>query len=166
MAKRAPAPILTALLTNAPCKRGPTMNTSLEAGSWPIIRWPAVDIHRIEFVHLDSAFATAGCNDVPDAVGTSCWSGWTALGMVALWWKWTEIVPQVFVLSDPMGIDSNLSLLASDGGELSPLATTLVLNRIVAGLPWHAEAARAHGVRGASHVDALKALPPRLAPTG
>jgi hypothetical protein len=163
MAKRAPAPILIAPINNAPRGvQGPTMNTSLEAGSWPIIKWPAVDIHRIEFLHFDSALARVGYGEPPDAAGASCWGGMTADGMVGLSWQWAQIAPQVFVLTDPMAVDSNLLLLASDGGQLSPLATTLVLNRIVARLPWQAEAARVHRRRGQRRIDTMQTVAPAL----
>lgn len=129
--------------------------SSLAAGSWPIIRWSAVDIQRIELVHLES-LATHQRDAARPAVrcGSSCWGAHTVLGMLGVSWQWSEVAPQVFALTDPMAIESNLALLASDGSCLSPLATALVLNRIVATLHWQVEAARACRRHGGPRVDA------------
>lgn len=139
------------------------MITSLEVGSWPIISWSAQNVQRIELIHLDSVSTHGlehGESPCDGAHGRSCWGGITAVGMVGLSWEWAQIAPQVFALTDPMAIDSNLCLLASDGGRLSPMATALVLNRMVAALHWHAEAARAYRRQAARRLDAVQAMPP------
>lgn len=133
------------------------MMTSLEVGSWPIISCSAQNIHRIELVHLDSVLAPARASSGLwcGAGGQSLWSGICADGMVGLSWQWGQIADGVFALLDPMAIDANLTLLASDGSPLSPSATAMVLNRMVGSLPWQAEAARATRQRGRRRVDAV-----------
>ena len=133
------------------------MIASLEVGSWPMISCSAQNIHRIEFIHLESLLtrprATSGLWS--GAGGQTLWGGMVADGMVGLSWQWAQIEPGVLALIDPLSIGCNLVLLASDGGRLSPSATAMVLNRIVAVLPWQAEARRAIQQRGRRRIDAV-----------
>ncbi len=134
------------------------MITSLEVGSWPMICGSAQNIHRIEFVHLDSVLtrncATSGLWS--GACGRSLWSGMSPEGMVGLSWQWAQIADGVFAMTDPMAIDCNLVLLGSDGSPLSPSATAMVLNRVVGALPWQPEAAHALRQRGRRRIDAVQ----------
>lgn len=134
------------------------MITSLEVCSWPIIKCSAQNIHRIELVHLDSvASRRAALRSAAGAgaQGQSWWSGLGDDGLIGLSWCWGEIAPAVFALLDPMAIEANVALLASDGSPLSPSASAMVLNRIVAALPWQAEAARAARQRTHRRIDAV-----------
>jgi hypothetical protein len=133
------------------------MIASLEVGSWPIISGSAQNIHRIEFIHLDSVLtrACASSGIWCGASGRSLWGGMSTDGMIGLSWQWAQIAAGVFALTDPMAIDCNLALLASDGSRLSPTATAMVLNRIVGALAWQGEAARAIKQRGRHRIDSL-----------
>jgi hypothetical protein len=142
---------------NAPHAQERTMITSLEVASWPMIRWSAQNIHRLSLVHFESVPER---NDRSTELwtglsGRSVWGGMSADGMLGLSWQWAQISPGVFALLDPMAIDSNVVLLGSDGSRLSPMASAMVLNCIVAQLGWQTEAARSaqHDVR--PRIDAV-----------
>lgn len=142
------------------------MMTSLEVGSWPIIKCSAQNIHRIGLVHLDSVQTRPrACSGLWSGLaGRSLWSGVCAEGLLGVSWHWGQIADGVFALLDPMAIDANVVLLASDGSRLSPSATAMVLNRVVGALPWHDEAARATRRSGRRRIDAVHAAQaPRLA---
>jgi hypothetical protein len=134
------------------------MMTSLDVGLWPMISWSAQNIHQLQLVHFDSSLAlsrrTSGLWCGP--IGHSVWGGLSPQGLVGLAWDWAQLQPGVFALLDPMQVRSNLALLASDGGRLSPIAAAMVHNRIVAGLRWQAEAGRASRHRRAGRIDAVQ----------
>lgn len=145
MAMRPVPPILQAIdWQRAPHAQERTMIASLEVASWPMIRWSAQNIHRLSFVHFESVPER---NDTTadlwtGLVGRSVWGGMSAAGMIGLSWQWAQVSPDVFALLDPMSIDSNLVLLASDGSRLSPMASAMVLNTFVSQIEWQQEAAQ------------------------
>ena len=119
------------------------MIASLEVASWPMIRWSAQNIHRLSLVHFESVPERndASAELWTGLVGRSVWGGMSAEGMVGVSWQWAQLSPGVLALLDPMTIDSNLVLLASDGSRLSPMASAMVLNCVVTQLNWQNEAA-------------------------
>lgn len=118
--------------------------TSFNVFSWPMISWSAQNIHQLRLVHFESCLdETTGGSDVwPGISGRTAWGGLTADGMVGVAWHWAQIQPGVLALLDPLDIRSNLTLSGSDGSTLSPLALSMVLNRLVSTLPWQQEVQR------------------------
>lgn len=137
------------------------MITSLEVGLWPIISWSAQNIHRLHLVHLDTCVthATPAGDLWCGPSGESTWGGMSPEGLVGVSWQWAQISPGVFALVDPMDVRSNLALLGSDGSRLSPTASAMVHNRIVATLGWQAEAARSLKSSRARRIDAVHVSP-------
>jgi len=137
------------------------MILSLEVDSWPIINMSAQNIHRVELVHFESRLSTsAAAGSDPEAiVGESLWAGMSAHGLVGVSWHWGQVGPGVFALVDPMRVSSNLLLLASDGSRLSASARAMVHNRMLADLPWQAQAALATRLGGQRSIDSLVVVP-------
>jgi len=78
-------------------------------------------------------------NGTAPRTGTTEWSAKVMGHRVWLSWDWVEVMPQVLVLADPMGIATNAQFHASDGEALGQDAIVLEMNLIVYFLPWQPE---------------------------
>ena len=67
--------------------------------------------------------------------------------MIGVCWEWREVIPNVLALSNPLGIQSNVSLKDERGELVSPSTLVLHLNAAVSRFAWQAHLTMQPGVR-------------------
>ena len=77
--------------------------------------------------------------EVKDAAGTD--------RMVGVCWEWREVIPNVLALSNPLGIQSNVSLKDERGEVVAPSKLVLHLNAAVNRFAWQGDLILHSGLR-------------------
>lgn len=108
---------------------------------WLIASWPIVQRPCSSDIALGATLVHLGTTVSPDnddfgrLLGNTFW-GTRALD-IGVAWDWTEAHDEVFAVSDPMGIVSNIQFTEDASAEpLSELPAAVRLNRIAHGLHW------------------------------
>ena len=68
--------------------------------------------------------------------GQIVWGGEKSGAMFGMAWDWREIAENVIVMSDPMAVITNVTLLSDDGVEVSASRKVIVMNTAIYSLPW------------------------------
>jgi hypothetical protein len=103
--------------------------------AWSPVVWPIQGAPGLDLVHLGTRVVNAGSEAQP-RVGQTLWGSPVSEGSAGVAWDWIELRPGVFVMSDPLGLVTNLQLVDANGEVLSGLQAALRLNQIVNLLPW------------------------------
>ena len=106
--------------------------------AWQIIGWPAVDLSIDRWAEL-SGFQPVGhasrLDEEARRLGNTLWSVAIDGHRVGLAWEWLEVHPNVFAMSDPMSIMSNVALIVN-GRMTNEFERVLHLNNAVYQLGW------------------------------
>ena len=113
--------------------------------AWPIIERTTEPIDEIVsgLKHLGTTVSPE-CDDFGRLLGHTIW-GSTASG-IGIAWDWVEALEDIFALSDPMGIVTNIGYVDEAGVRIPDFMTVVQLNRITHSLPWQAEVAKATSI--------------------
>jgi hypothetical protein len=95
-------------------------------------RWPAI----VEKLKHTSASFYLDSNDEHVKKGQVLWATEDDFGPVGIAWDWAVLRDKLFVVSDPMHIQSNASLIDDQGEPLDEGEQLLRLNDVVHALPW------------------------------
>jgi hypothetical protein len=95
-------------------------------------RWPDI-VQKLE--HTSASFYLDS-NDEHVKKGQVLWAAEDNNGPVGIAWDWAVLRDKLFVVSDPMHIQSNVFLTDDQGEPLDERAQLLWLNDVVHGLPW------------------------------
>lgn len=107
---------------------------ALNTKAWPAVLSPQQDFVRASFRHWGTLIKNPG--SLPGGrSGRTTWVSGKAPTLV-LAWDWTEALPWIVVLSNPMKISSNVELQRAPGQALDRDACVVVLNDVVNRLPW------------------------------
>ena len=113
---------------------------------WIISSWPIMDRFSSQIEQLTCTFRHLGTEASPDLDEFGRWTGRTFWGheheRIGIAWDWTESLEDVFVISDPMGMATNIEFVTAEGNNVSEHALALLLNNITHELPWQAQASR------------------------
>jgi hypothetical protein len=106
--------------------------------AWQIVTWPPVAITVSELKRLRGFNPLGWSSRIGEdgrLLGNVLWVSDEAPRRVGLAWEWCESAPNVFVMSDPMTVLSNVKL-TDDDGEASEFKRVLYLNNAIYKFPW------------------------------
>jgi hypothetical protein len=127
--------------------------------AWPPLTWQAQSTPQLRLVHLHTLVEPLGEPGAP-CRGQTLWATPASQPPTAgLAWDWVQMAPGVYVLTDPMGLITNLQLVSPQGELLSVSQMALYLNELVRQLPWQAEVQRT--LQQSLGSPGLSAMPPR-----
>lgn len=116
---------------------------------WHVASWRPVTLALTQRESIIRRLAPCGrdaghdTRPTPGARGQAMWAYFTPQGPAGLAWDWFALRARVPVMSDPMGIVSNIAFVDADGAPLAESSRIVELNNIVAALSWQAEIVRA-----------------------
>lgn len=94
-------------------------------------------------------------------MGQTAWGGRAGDSAAGLSWDWIEVADGIYAVADPMTMTTNLRVLGPEGEVLTAHSAAPHLNRLVHGLPWQAEVARAVAEAQAALERAVASKPTR-----
>ncbi|WP_284620494.1 hypothetical protein [Aquabacterium humicola] len=102
--------------------------------AWPAVLSPQHEFQRAAFRHWGTLIKNPqklpGCRS-----GRTVWVSSKSPSMV-LSWEWSEALPWIVVMANPMKVSTNVELLHAHGEAMDRDACVVVLNDVVNRLPW------------------------------
>jgi hypothetical protein len=123
--------------SNPTVHHAPPVQTLWALYSWPPVFWQANLRRRPRFIHLATR-VTKSPNPSEHRSGNTIWGD----GEAGFAWDWIEIEHGVVAMSNPMGLVTNLQLVAANGELLSSATAALHFNQFVRRIPWQGEVRR------------------------
>lgn len=118
-----------------------------QISSWPIIERATADapVIAMDLHHLGTV-VSEDCDEFGRLLGHTIWGDGTS-GKIGVAWDWTETLDNVFALSDPMAVISNIDFVDTRGLSIDETTLAVRLNQITHSLPWQAEVSKATQLR-------------------
>ena len=107
--------------------------------AWQIVTWNPVVVAVTQWKSLKGFRCLGSSSRVDDngrSLGSLLWASDDLPGRVGLAWDWCEASSNVFVMSDPMTVLSNVDLFDSDDVRTNEFKRVLHLNNAIYRLSW------------------------------
>ena len=118
----------------------------MTVAAWKIVAWPRVSTPLVNWQHtlkrLRPLGTTVLCGSHPNRLreGQQVWGASIEGSMIGIAWDWREVMPSVLVMSDPMSIVTNATLVDEEGTPVDQAVHLMEMNAAIYQLPWQARA--------------------------